>query len=88
MAQAARDNNLVPTLIGVSSVDGITPTLIYVNPTTNRMLVSAGSATPGGSDTHVQFNDASTLAGDAGLHTTKQPIPPASQATSNARTFF
>lgn len=67
MAQAARDNNLVPTLIGVSSVDGITPTLIYVNPTTNRMLVSAGSATPGGSDTHVQFNDASTLAGDAGF---------------------
>lgn len=67
MANAKRDDNLVPTLIGVSSVDGITPTLVYVNPTTNRMLVSLGTATPGGSDTQVQFNDASTLAGDAGF---------------------
>ena len=67
MAQAKRDENFVPTLIGVSNSDGITPITVYVDPVTHRMLVSAGTATPGGLDTQVQFNDAGTIAGDAGL---------------------
>ena len=41
MAEAKRDNNMVTTLIGVSSVDGITPITIYVDPVTHRLLVSA-----------------------------------------------
>lgn len=36
---AGIDQNNKPTLIGVSSVDGSTPTRVYVNPTTGRMLV-------------------------------------------------
>ena len=38
MSQAKRDENYVTTLIGVSSVDLITPILIAVNPTTNAVL--------------------------------------------------
>ncbi len=39
MAQASRDENRVPTLIGVSSADGTTPTLVEVDTTTNGMHV-------------------------------------------------
>lgn len=39
---APRDNNRVPTLIGVSSVDGKTPVTVYVDPTTHRVLVDVG----------------------------------------------
>lgn len=52
MANAKIDQNSKPTLIGVSSTDGVTPTLVYVNPTTNRILadlsggVTSGSAAP------------------------------------------
>jgi hypothetical protein len=36
---ASRDQNGVPTLLGVSSTDGETPTLVWVNPSTHRVLV-------------------------------------------------
>jgi len=39
MAQAKRDQNDVPTLLGVSNVDGATPVTIYADPTTHRLLV-------------------------------------------------
>ncbi len=39
MTRARRDVNRVPTLIGVSSVDGETPTLVEVDPTTGEVLV-------------------------------------------------
>jgi len=47
MANAKRDENFVPTLIGVSSVDGITPITVYVDPVTHRLKVdlAAGSGT-------------------------------------------
>lgn len=49
MAQAGRDNNFVPTLLGVSNVDGTTPVAVYADPTTHRLLVDlpggAGSVT-------------------------------------------
>lgn len=45
MAEAKRDKNMVTTLIGVSSADGITPVTIYVDPSTHRMLVSAAAGT-------------------------------------------
>lgn len=44
MADAKRDGNWVPTLIGVSSVDGVTPTLVYVDPTTHRLYVDITGA--------------------------------------------
>ncbi len=39
MANAARDQNNVPTLLGASSVDGVTPVKVYANPSTHRLLV-------------------------------------------------
>ncbi|PIY62259.1 hypothetical protein COY93_03510, partial [Candidatus Uhrbacteria bacterium CG_4_10_14_0_8_um_filter_58_22] len=47
MAQAKRDSNQVPTLIAVSNADGITPVVLYADPTTHRLLVSATSALSG-----------------------------------------
>jgi hypothetical protein len=41
MANAKRDQNKIPTLIGVSSSDGITPTLAYVDPVTHRLYVDS-----------------------------------------------
>lgn len=68
MGKAERDANGVWTLIGVSSVDGVTPTTVYVDPVTHRMLVSsAGGGSVGGSDTQVQFNDGGSFGGDAGF---------------------
>lgn len=51
---APRDNNRVPTQIGVSSSDGTTPTTVYVDPSTHRQYVDAtvSSATVSGSKTN------------------------------------
>ena len=43
MADAKRDNNQVTTLLAVSSVDGVTPVVLYADPTTHRLLVSSAS---------------------------------------------
>ena len=40
MAEAKRDGNYVPTLIGVSNVDGTTPVVLWADPTTHRLLVA------------------------------------------------
>jgi len=47
MAEAKRDQNYVPTLLGVSVTDGVTPVPIYADPTTHRLYVDLG--TSGGS---------------------------------------
>lgn len=41
MAQAKRDENFVPTLLAVSSADGVTPVVVYADPDTHRLLVQA-----------------------------------------------
>lgn len=41
MGNASRDQNRIPVLIGVSSSDGVTPTTVYVDPTTHRLYVNA-----------------------------------------------
>lgn len=43
MSQAPRDENRIPTLLGVSSVDNQTPTTIAVNPTTHALLIDGSS---------------------------------------------
>jgi len=43
MAEAKRDGNSVTTLLAVSNVDGITPVVLYADPTTHRLLVSASA---------------------------------------------
>lgn len=39
MADAPRDNNYIPTLLGVSNSDGTTPVVLWADPTTHRLLV-------------------------------------------------
>lgn len=41
MSDAKRDANRIPTLIGVSSVDGVTPALVEIIPSTGRLKVDA-----------------------------------------------
>lgn len=41
MSNAKRDDNYIPTLIGVSNADGSTPVTLYVDPITHRLLVSS-----------------------------------------------
>lgn len=43
MAEAQRDDNRIPTLIGASSADGTTPVNVWVDPTTHRLLVDIGT---------------------------------------------
>lgn len=44
MANAKRDENFVPTLLGVSSSDGVTPVEVWVDPVTHRLLVDVSGA--------------------------------------------
>lgn len=41
MSNAKRDQNFVTTLLAVSSVDGVTPVLLWADPVTHRLLVDA-----------------------------------------------
>lgn len=41
---AARDQNFVPTLLGVSSANGTSPVKVYADPTTHRLLVDSGAS--------------------------------------------
>lgn len=40
MAQAKKDDNQIPTLLGVSNADGTTPVVLWADPTTHRLLVT------------------------------------------------
>ena len=41
MTDAPRDENRVPVILGVSTVDGETPTPIKVNPATGAVLIES-----------------------------------------------
>lgn len=42
MTQAIRDQNRIPVWFGVSSVDGVTPTLVKVDSATGQVLLEIG----------------------------------------------
>jgi hypothetical protein len=44
MAEAPRDQNRVPAIIGTSNADGSTPLPVYVDSSTNRLLISGTSS--------------------------------------------
>jgi len=69
---APRDNNRVPTLIGTSSADGITPVVVYADPTTHRLKVdlAAGSGTV----TSVSVTTANGVSGSVATATTTPAI--------------
>jgi hypothetical protein len=73
MAEAKRDQNFVPTLIGASSVDGITPVTIYVDPVTHRLKVDLSGA-GSGSVTSVSVVSANGFAGTVATPSTTPAI--------------
>jgi hypothetical protein len=44
MSEAKRDENHIPTIIGASDADGVTPTLLYANPTNHGVVIDDGLA--------------------------------------------
>ena len=68
MATASRDSNFVPTIQGVSTVDGTTPTNIKVNPSTGAMQAEVTGAGSGGTSSvdHATFT-AGSSAGTAAM---------------------
>lgn len=73
MVDAKRDENFVPTLIGVSSADGITPVTVYVDPTTHRLLVDF-TGVGSGTVTSVSVVSANGFAGTVATATTTPAI--------------
>ena len=101
MSNAARDENHIPTLLGVSSSDGTTPVTLYADPTTHRLLTQAtGSAAPTDA-TYVTLTTNATLTNERVLTGTANQITltdngagstivlslPQSIATSSTPTF-
>lgn len=43
MANAPRDNNQIPVILGLLNTDGSTPTVVKANPTTHILDVSDGT---------------------------------------------
>lgn len=74
MSQAARDQNNVPTLLAVSSVDGVTPVVVYANPTTHRLLVDSAGGGGTGTVTSVSVVSANGFAGTVATATTTPAI--------------
>jgi len=60
MAQAKRDENYVPTLLGVSSTDNSTPVKLLIDPVTGRLLVDVSGSGSGGT---AMTDDAAFTAG-------------------------
>jgi len=58
MTQASRDENRIPTLLGVSSADGTTPVTLFADPTTHRLYVDLAA----GGTTTVDAGTITTLA--------------------------
>lgn len=73
MADAARDQNFVPTLIAVSNADGLTPVKVFADPTTHRLLVNLGGG-GSGTVTDVSVVTANGFAGSVATSTTTPAI--------------
>lgn len=73
MVDAKRDQNYVTTLIGVSSVDGVTPVTVWVDPVTHRLLIqnAAGGL---GTVTSVSVTTANGVSGSVATATTTPAI--------------
>ncbi len=70
MANASRDENNIPTLLGASSSDGKTPVRIYADPDTHRLLVQS----LGGGVTSVSVVTANGVSGSVATATTTPAI--------------
>jgi len=72
MAEAKRDQNYITTLLAVSNADGVTPVVLWADPTTHRLLVDlpAGSGTV----TSVSVTTANGVSGTVATATTTPAI--------------
>ena len=61
MANAPRDNNRIPVVLGTSNADGSTPLAAYVDSSTNRWLVSATTDIGQTEDTAHQTGDTGVM---------------------------
>lgn len=72
MSQASRDENFVPTLLGVSSSDGTTPIPIYADPDSHALLVDIAGGS--GTVTSVSVTTASGVSGTVATPTSTPAI--------------
>lgn len=72
MATASRDQNSVTTLLAVSSVDGVTPVVVYADPITHRLLVDLAGGN--GTVTSVSVVTANGISGSVATSTTTPAI--------------
>jgi len=72
MAEAKRDQNYITTLLAVSNADGITPVLLWADPTTHRLLVDL--PTGSGTVTSVSVTTANGVSGTVATATTTPAI--------------
>ncbi len=96
MANAYRDENSVPTLIGTSNADGFTPVRVYANPITHRLLVDSAGGTGTGTwysvtgaidGSNVTFTIATTPTSDILLFLARQPQMPTLDFTVSGGTI-
>lgn len=86
MAQASRDQNFVPTLLAVSSVDGVTPVTLYADPTSHRLLTDlAGGGT--GTVTSVSVVTANGFSGTVATATSTPAITLTTSLTTGSVIF-
>lgn len=72
MANAKKDENGIPVLMGVSNVDGTTPVMVYVDPVTHRLLVDFAGGS--GTVTSVSVVTANGVSGSVATATTTPAI--------------
>lgn len=95
MANAARDSNRIPVIIGVSSTDGTTPVMPYVDPTTHRLYVTSalsGSAisahiqtdTFTSTNNQTTFNSSQTVISTLGFYVNGSLQTPSTDYTTTA----
>jgi len=68
MAQSVRDDNRVVSLLGASNADGLTPIVIWADPSTHRLLVNStitGSITADNLGTTVKSGQKTYTSGSA-----------------------
>lgn len=82
MAQAPRDQNRVPTLLGVDSITFTTPTTAAVNPSTHAVLVEAAITPSGTQDVNLVSIAGTAISLGQKAMTSSLPIVIASDQTS------
>jgi hypothetical protein len=101
MAQAPRDQNFVPTLLGTSSADGTTPVVLWADPATHRLLTQSSGGVAPSDATYVTLSTNATLTNERVLTGTANQVVitdngagstvvlslPQSVATSSTPTF-